>query len=289
MITGRDADRLAKAAAEIGARPQRCDATVAADVEALAEAVGDRLDVLVNMAGSNVDTYDPLPLDAPLAQVADRWRANLDANLMSAVLTTTAFRPVLAEGAAVVNVGSIGAEHARGSYGAAKAAVAAWTVGLSSILGPRGITVNTVSPGPIVDTEFFRGTLSDERAAAFVAETHTKRAGTPDDVADGGLLPRLPRRAAHHRAEPARQRGRARHPLTHGAASAGAVEAVERRGRVGERPAVLCDPRDARVCGGEGEHEVELPARDRGAHLVEARYGPVPVTPPIGSTSSPSG
>ena len=31
---------------------------------------------------------------------------------MSAVLTTTAFRPVLAEGAAVVNVGSIGAEHA---------------------------------------------------------------------------------------------------------------------------------------------------------------------------------
>ena len=184
VITGRDADQLAKAAAEIGARPQRCDATVAADVEALAEAVGDRLDVLVNMAGSNVDTYDPLPLDAPLAQVADRWRANLEANLMSAVLTTTAFRPVLAEGAAVVNVGSIGAEHARGSYGAAKAAVAAWTVGLSSILGPRGITVNTVSPGPIVDTEFFRGTLSDERAAAFVAETHTKRAGTPDDVAD---------------------------------------------------------------------------------------------------------
>jgi 3-oxoacyl-[acyl-carrier protein] reductase len=59
VITGRDADQLAKAAAEIGARPQRCDATVAADVEALAEAVGDRLDVLVNMAGSNVDTYDP--------------------------------------------------------------------------------------------------------------------------------------------------------------------------------------------------------------------------------------
>ena len=67
VITGRDADQLAKAAAEIGARPQQCDATVAADVEALAEAVGDRLDVLVNMAGSNVDTYDPLPLDAPLA------------------------------------------------------------------------------------------------------------------------------------------------------------------------------------------------------------------------------
>src|SRR5689334_7543266 len=78
VITGRDADQLAKAAAEIDARPQRCDATVATDVEALAEAVGDRLYVLVNMAGSNADTYDPLPLDAPLAQVADRWRANLE-------------------------------------------------------------------------------------------------------------------------------------------------------------------------------------------------------------------
>ncbi len=183
VITGRDADQLAKAAAEIGARAQRCDATDAADVRALADTVGDRLDVLINMAGGNPDTYDPLPLDAPLERIAERWRANLELNLMTTVLTTTAFRPVLADGGAVVNVSSIGAEYARGSYGAAKAAVAAWTVGLSAILGPRGITVNTVSPGPIVDTGFFHGTLSDERAGTFAAATHNKRVGTPDDVA----------------------------------------------------------------------------------------------------------
>lgn len=183
VITGRDEEQLAKAASEIGARAQRCDATVAAAVSALADTVGSRLDVLVNMAGENPDTWDPLPLDAPLEAVAERWRANLELNLMTTVLTTQAFRPVLADGGAVINVGSIGAELARGSYGAAKAAVAAWTVGLSSILGPRGITVNTVSPGPIVDTDFFRGTLSDERAATFVAETDNKRAGTPDDIA----------------------------------------------------------------------------------------------------------
>ena len=117
VITGRDEERLAKAAGEIGARAQRCDATVAADVEALADTVGDRLDVLVNMAGENPDTYDPLPLDAPLEAVAQRWRTNLDPNLMTAVLTTQAFRPVLAEGGAVINVGSIGAELARGRTG----------------------------------------------------------------------------------------------------------------------------------------------------------------------------
>ena len=184
VITGRDADRLAKAAAEIGARPQRCDATVAADVEALAEAVGDRLDVLVNMAGEQPRHLRPAAAGRPAGgRVADRWRANLDAEPDVRGAHHHGVPARARRGRAVVNVGSIGAELARGSYGAAKAAVAAWTVGLSSILGPRGITVNTVSPGPIVDTDFFRGTLSDERAAAFVAETHTKRAGTPDDVA----------------------------------------------------------------------------------------------------------
>ena len=56
-------------------------------------------------------------------------------------------------------------EHARGSYGAAKAAVAAWTVGLSSIPGSRGITVNTVSPGPIVDTDAVIAALNSGRLA----------------------------------------------------------------------------------------------------------------------------
>jgi len=52
---------------------------------------------------------------------------------------------------------------------------------------------------------------------------------------------------------------------------------------------VLCDPRDARVCGGEGEHEVELPAAIAARTWSRLGDGPVPVNPPIGSTSSPSG
>ena len=191
VITGRHEERLAKVAAEIGARAQRCDATVAADVEALAHTVGDRLDVLVNMAGENPDTYDPLPLDAPLEAVAQRWHTNLDLNLMTAVLTTQAFRPVLAEGGAVINVGSIGAELARGSYGAAKAAVAAWTVGLSSILGPCGITVNTIPPGmivtPMVDRAVAEGRFTDP-IEHFASITPVRRAGEPADIANAAIF-----------------------------------------------------------------------------------------------------
>ena len=64
-----------------------------------------------------------------------------------------------------------------------KAAVAAWTAGISEELGPRGITANTISPGYIEGTDFFAGTLSNERRESLIAATHTKRAGQPEDVA----------------------------------------------------------------------------------------------------------
>ena len=78
VITGRDEERLAKVAGEIGARAQRCDATVAADVEALADTVGDRLDVLVNMAGSNPTPTTRCRWTPRWKRSRERWRANLD-------------------------------------------------------------------------------------------------------------------------------------------------------------------------------------------------------------------
>ncbi len=63
------------------------------------------------------------------------------------MLTTSAVLPGLRPGGAVINVGSIGAEYASTSYGAAKAALAAWTAGLSAEVGRRGLTANVISPG----------------------------------------------------------------------------------------------------------------------------------------------
>lgn len=187
IITGRDAARLAETAAELGVKAVSGDATDPRQVAAMAAEVGRELDVLVNMAGGNTDftrtaRHDGDAVD--LADIAAAWRANLDANLLSAVLTTSAVLPVLRPGGAVINVSSIGAEYASTSYGAAKAALAAWTAGLSAEVGPRGLTANVISPGYIEETGFFRGRLTEQRRAALIAATHDGRAGRPGDIAE---------------------------------------------------------------------------------------------------------
>ena len=181
VITGRS-DRVRKTAADLGITGVECDASEPASVEAFAARLDDGVDVLVNMAGGNADLVAPAP--ESLKDIAAQWNANLSANLLSAVLTTSALRGRLRSGGSLINVGSIGAEYASSSYGAAKAALAAWSAGLSAELAPTGITVNVVSPGYIEDTDFFQGKLTDERRAQLIAATHDKRPGRPGDVAD---------------------------------------------------------------------------------------------------------
>jgi 3-oxoacyl-[acyl-carrier protein] reductase len=184
VITGRRADVLGETAAKIGARGVVCDASDPAAVQAALAELPERIDVLVNNAGGNTDFTQPDPDD--LAQLAANWRANFAANVVSAVLTTTAVADRLAEGGTVILLSSIAAERGSGggSYGAAKAAVAAWNVDLSSELGPRGITSNVVSPGFIADTEFFHGRMTDERRNTLLDQTRNKREGRPDDIAE---------------------------------------------------------------------------------------------------------
>ncbi|MFE7505012.1 SDR family NAD(P)-dependent oxidoreductase [Promicromonospora sp. NPDC057488] len=204
VITGRDAARLERAAAATGARGIRCDVGRPDDVEELVARLDAPVDVLVAMAGGNTD-FDGPPADGPapvepeparLAAVADAWRANLDANLLSTVLVATAVLERMPAGGSVVTVGSIGAEYAGTSYGVAKAAVQAWTAGLSAQVGPRGITANCVAPGYIAETGYFKGRLSEQRRERLVAATHDKRPGLPDDVA--ALVAFLASPAARH-------------------------------------------------------------------------------------------
>jgi 3-oxoacyl-[acyl-carrier protein] reductase len=181
VITGRNPDTVGQAADELGVSGAVCDAADSGQVAALASGFGE-LDVLVNAAGG-------LPPEADgagpaLAAVAAEWHASLRQNLLTAVLTTASLQGKLCGGSCIISIGSIGAERRGGSYGAAKAALGAWNAALSAQLAPNGVTCNVISAGYIAGTNFFHGQLSDERHRALVAETHNKRPGEVDDIAE---------------------------------------------------------------------------------------------------------
>ena len=181
-ITGRREKVLTEAATLAGARPVVFDAADPAAVEAALEELPDRVDVLVNNAGGNTDFLDGEG-ETGLAGFAAAFERNLRSNVVSAALVTHALRDRLADGARIVTVGSIAAHLGAGSYGAAKAAVEAWSKSVARELGPRGITANVVAPGYIEDTEFFGPRIDPARRERLIADTSNKRAGTPGDVA----------------------------------------------------------------------------------------------------------
>ncbi|MFJ9784683.1 SDR family oxidoreductase [Amycolatopsis sp. NPDC101161] len=179
-ITGRRKDVLEAAAEKLGARAVAFDASDPEAVQAALAELPSRVDVLVNNAGGNTDRVREAPVG--LAGLADAWRANFDANVISAVLVTTALKPRFADNVRVVTLGSVAAKQGSGSYGAAKAAIEAWNTDLARQLGAAG-SANVVAPGVTLDTEFFHGTVSDEWVAARVSVAFDKRAGTPEEVA----------------------------------------------------------------------------------------------------------
>lgn len=115
VITGRRPEPLQRAAATLGAglRAVVCDATDPAQIQALGSQLPATIDVLVNSAGGNTDFDRTDPDD--LASLAANWRANLEANLLSAVLMTIAVADRFTEGGSVINISSIAADNGAGA------------------------------------------------------------------------------------------------------------------------------------------------------------------------------
>jgi NAD(P)-dependent dehydrogenase (short-subunit alcohol dehydrogenase family) len=138
-------------------QPGDAEAFVAADLthgdgpRLVADRVADRwgrADVVVHVAGgSHGGSGGFAALDD------DAWRDELDLNLLAAVRLDRLLVPAMVDAGrgAVVHVGSIQREmplpDATLGYAAAKAALTVYSKGLATEVGPRGVRVNTVSPG----------------------------------------------------------------------------------------------------------------------------------------------
>jgi NAD(P)-dependent dehydrogenase (short-subunit alcohol dehydrogenase family) len=154
------------------------DLTTPEAAPTLMERVSGRgqLDILVN----NVGAVTPRP--GGFLEVTDeQWMLSLSLNLRAAVRVTRAALPLmLAAGhGAVVTTSSVNAQLPDPSvvdYGAAKAALSNFSKALSKEVGPRGIRVNTVSPGPVA-TDLW---LGDRGVAQLVAQSS---GGDPAEVA----------------------------------------------------------------------------------------------------------
>jgi NAD(P)-dependent dehydrogenase (short-subunit alcohol dehydrogenase family) len=139
------------------------------------------LDILVN----NVGAAHPR-VGGFLSVTDEEWTAALTINFLAAVRTTRAALPHLLERGAgtIVTICSVNAflpDPLVIDYSAAKAALANFSKALSKEVGPRGIRVNTVSPGP-VETALW---LGKEGVAATVAQAS---GGDPDAVAQQAAL-----------------------------------------------------------------------------------------------------
>jgi len=146
-----EAEKLVAKVAEAGGTAVAIQAD-SADPEQVARSVDETvaqlggLDVVVNNAGvAHIEDAESFPLEQFDRLVAVNVRATFVA-IQRAL-------PHLGDGGRIINIGSINADRVPGPglsvYAMTKGAVASLTRGLARELGPRGITVNNVQPGPI--------------------------------------------------------------------------------------------------------------------------------------------
>ncbi|WP_299039333.1 SDR family NAD(P)-dependent oxidoreductase [uncultured Pseudokineococcus sp.] len=182
------ADALADPVAEDGRRvlaaavditsPDALAAALARADEELAPVAG-----LVNLAG--IASPTPL-LEVGLAEWDRVMAVNATGSFL--LLQQVAPRMVARGGGRVVMVSSItaldgGGTFSKTAYAAAKAAVLGLVRGAARELGPMGITVNALLPGPL-DTDIMGGPLSEDRKSAMASGIPVGRVGQPVDVAE---------------------------------------------------------------------------------------------------------
>lgn len=171
------ADIHAEGGQALALRADSADAAaVQQAVQATVEAFG-RLDILVNNAGvlavAPVTEFDLAEFDRMLA-----------INVRSVFVASQAAARHMGQGGRIINIGSTNAERmpfAGGApYAMSKSALVGLTRGMARDLGPQGITVNNVQPGP-VDTDM--NPASGEFADSLIPLMAIGRYGKVEEIA----------------------------------------------------------------------------------------------------------
>jgi NAD(P)-dependent dehydrogenase (short-subunit alcohol dehydrogenase family) len=183
--------RVAGGARDVSGELSKLAATSTVHPVSVDLAVGDGPSRLV---AETIDTYGDLHIlvnnvgamrtrvGGFLGIADDEWASMIAINLLAAVRTTRAALPSLLDrgDGSIVNIASIHSflpDPLVMDFGAAKAALVNFSKALAREVGPRGIRVNTISPGPVA-TEQWLG--SDGVAATIARATGAQ----PYDVAD---------------------------------------------------------------------------------------------------------
>jgi 3-oxoacyl-[acyl-carrier protein] reductase len=143
------------------------------------EAIYRQVDVLVNNA---VHCEDPDTIFTTSAGSLDRYFAvNIRAEVLLIAEFVRRYQKRAGTWGRIVNLSTDAAQRFAGQiiYGATKATIEALTRSIAIEVGPLGITVNCVAPGPIQT-----GWMTPDRAEAEARNIPLRRVGLPEDIAD---------------------------------------------------------------------------------------------------------
>lgn len=151
-----------------------------ASANAAARAINDqwgRIDYLVN----NAAIFGNLEFNPLLTVDLDYLHKVIDVNMLGAVVMTRAVVPYMKAGGAIVNQSSTASWMHTDYYSFTKLATNGITCVLARELGPKGIRVNAIAPGP-TDTKALRDKVPADYIEQMVAALPISRLGTPDDL-----------------------------------------------------------------------------------------------------------